>query len=68
MDHHLLLILGPNPSPSGGEVAHSEENLHKMDEFIPAESSHGGNLLHAVYCPSLHLQRVSHNFSFSFKE
>ena len=48
MDYHLLLILGPNPSPSGGEVAHSEENLHKMDEFIPAESSHGGNLLHAV--------------------
>ena len=49
----------------GGEVAHSAENLHKIDEIIPAESSHGGNLFHAVYCPSLHLQRVSHNPCFS---
>ena len=33
---------GPHPGPSRRETVHPEEDIHKVDEFIPSESKDGG--------------------------
>ena len=33
---------GPHPGAAGGTARHPEEDVHKMDELVPAEGPHGG--------------------------